>query len=603
MGAGPAGGGAGPRKMLPVAPGRDLGYSHRYVHRGRPPRVSPFFMPRWGDVISRHPLRRAFVLVALLLVVATACNNPVLTQGPRLAKAQTLRVLLDDQPQSLDPGQSQYSFENALLRVIGEPLLKPLPDLSGVTPAAADSYDVANNGTQYVFHLRKTAEWWDGTPVKAQDFVYAWRRLIDPRLAAPTGTFFAGAVSNGDKVSILDPQRDASKIDAGLQSLGLTAVDDYTFQVNLSRPDPAIVWLAAMPSSAPIRQDVVVRSGDKWSDSPETLMTNGPYRVSEMVAGDHIMVTPNPHYWGPKPAVTSITFDVVKDGAAALDRFKSGGLDMMDVQPAQAAAVAGDSQLAKRLVRTPALTVYWMAFHVTSPRLGNSRVRLALAEAIDRTAFVQQVFQGQGQPAETFIPEGMRGYSADLAGIQKFDVAQARAELASAGVSPAQLSGLRLSYDKTNDFRKATATFVHDQLKANLGVSVALDPLDANTLGSRLASGDFDIAGPLGWTADYPDPADWYPVFLTTNSNNYSLYQNGRYDDLVNVAATDNDLGRRDQEYLQAQKQLVGDAPVVFLAQSVSWFLVQPYVRGVSASPVDDWPGELAPGQLYLLEH
>jgi oligopeptide transport system substrate-binding protein len=543
------------------------------------------------------------VLVALLLVGATACNNPVLTQGPRLAKSQTLRVLLDDQPQSLDPGQSQYSFENAVLRVIGEPLLKPLSDLSGVAPAAAESYDVNGNGTQYVFHLRKTAQWWDGTPVKAQDFVYAWRRLIDPRLAAPTGTFFAGAINNGDKVSILDPQRDASRIDAGLQSLGLAAVDDYTFQVSLSRPDPAFLWLAAMPSGAPIRQDVVAKNGDKWSASPSTLMTNGPFRVSEVVAGDHITVTRNPHYWGPKPTLTDITFVVVKDGAAALEKFKSGGLDVIDVQPAQATGVTADTQLAKRLVKTPDLTVYWLAFHVASPRLGNSHVRLALAEAIDRKAFIQQIFQGQGQPAETFIPQGMHGYSADLVGVQKFDIAQARAELSSAGVSPAQLSGLRLSYDKSSDFGKATATFVQNQLKTNLGVSVALDPLDANTLGSRLSSGNFDIAGPLGWTADYPDPADWFQIFLTTNFNNYSRYQNGHYDDLVNVAATDVDAARRDQEYVQAQKQLVTDAPVAFLAQSLNWYLVQPYVHGVSTSPVDDWPGELAPGQLYVSEH
>jgi oligopeptide transport system substrate-binding protein len=554
-------------------------------------------------VVSSLPFRRAVAAAVIVLSVASACNSAALTQGPRLAKSQALRVIIDDQPQTLDPGQSQYSFENAVLRVIDEPLLKPLPDMSGVTPAAAQSYEVLNNGTQYVFHLRKTAEWWDGTPVKAQDFVYAWRRLIDPRLAAPTATFFASIVFNGDKVSILDPQRDASKIDPGLQSLGLAAPDDYTFQVNLARPDPAFVWLAAMPSSAPIRQDVVAKNGDKWSGSPDTLMTNGPFKVVEITADDHLSLAPNPHYWGPKPRLTSLTFEVVKDGAAALDKFKSGGADVMDVQPAQASSLTSDSQLAKLLVKIPALTVYWIAFRVTSPRLGNSGVRLALAEAIDRQAFVDQVFQGQGQPAESFIPQGMRGYSADLGVTQRFDVAQARAELASAGVSAAQLSGLHFSYDKASDFGKATATFVHDQLKANLGVDIALDPIDANTLGSRLASGSFDMAGPLGWSADYPDPADWYDIFLTTNSNNYSLYQNGHYDDLVNVAGTDTDPIRRDQEYQQAQKQLVGDAPVAFLAQSLSWFVVQPYVHGLSTSPVDDWPGELAPAQIYLTEH
>jgi oligopeptide transport system substrate-binding protein len=554
-------------------------------------------------VISSLSLRRAIGAAVLVTVLGSACSSAALTQGPRLAKSQTLRVIIDDQPQTLDPGQSQYSFENAVLRVIDEPLLRALPDLSEVMPAAAETYDVSNNGTQYTFHLRKTAEWWDGMPVKAQDFVYAWRRLIDPRLAAPTGTFFANVVFNGDKVSILDPQRDASKINAGLQSLGLAAPDDYTFQVNLSRPDPAFVWLAAMPSGAPIRQDVVAKSVDKWSASPDTLMTNGPFKVSEMVADDHLTLTPNPHYWGPRPKLTTLTFEVVKDGAAALDRFRAGGADAMDVQPAQVGSVTSDPQLARRLVKVPALTVYWVAFRVTSPRLGNPRVRLALAEAIDRRAFVDQVFQGQAQPAEVFIPQGMHGYSADVTGTQKFDVAQARAELSSSGVSPGQLSGLRFSYDQASDFSKATATFVRDQLQANLGVTIALNPLDANTLGSRLASGDFDIAGPLGWSADYPDPADWYDIFLTTNSNNYSLYQNGHYDGLVNAAQTDLDPNRRDQEYLQAQKQLVGDAPVAFLAQSVSWFLVQPYVRGLVASSVDDWPGELAPAQLYLLEH
>src|SRR5690348_6696613 len=149
---------------------------------------------------------------AAALVLATACNSAVLTQvGPHLAKSQTLRVAIDDQPQTLDPGQAQYGFETAVLRVIAEPLVRPKDDMSGVAPAAAESYEVADGGTRYVFHLRKDGEWWDGTLVKAQDFVYAWRRLIDPRLAAPSETFFAGAILNGDKVAILDPQRDAAK--------------------------------------------------------------------------------------------------------------------------------------------------------------------------------------------------------------------------------------------------------------------------------------------------------------------------------------------------------------------------------------------------------
>jgi oligopeptide transport system substrate-binding protein len=543
----------------------------------------------------------ALALLFLVLIVS-ACNSGAVIQGPKLAKDQTLRVLLDDQPSSLDPGQTQYSYETAVLRAISEPLLKPAPDLSGVVPAAAQSYDVTSNGTVYVFHLRPNGKYWDGTSVKAQDFVYAWQRLVDPRLAAPNETFFAAAILNGDRVSVMDPQRDAATIAAALGTLGLKALDDSTFQVTLSRPDPAFPWIAAMPAGAPIRQEVVTKNGDQWATSPDTLVTNGPFKVTEMVKNDHITVVPNTHYWGRRPTLTAIDFTVINDGAVALTKYKNGELDEISVQPAQAASVSGDSSLKGDLVKTLDLTVYWIVFRVTSPPLNNPKLRQAIAEAIDRDAFVTQIFQGQGAPADSFLPKGMHGYSADPSP-QKFDVAQARASLAASGVTAQQLSAVTFSYDQSSDFGKATAKFVHDQLKANLGADIALQALDGNTLSSRLGSGDFQIAGPMGWTADYPDPADWFDIFLTTNSNNVPLYENQQYDNFVRVARTDVQPARRDQEYQQAQQMLVGDAPVAFLAQSVSWHLLRSYVRGVTTSPVDEWPGALSPSLISIAPH
>jgi oligopeptide transport system substrate-binding protein len=553
-------------------------------------------------VIPSSRLLRALALAIVVLASVTACNSGALTEGPKLAKDQTLRLLLEDQPGSLDPGQTQYSYETAVLRAISEPLLKPLADLSGVVPAAAQSYDVAAGGTVFVFHLRPAAGYSDGTPVKAQDFVYAWQRLIDPRLASPEGPFFAGTILNGDKVSILDPQRDAANIDAALNTLGLKALNDNTFQVTLSQPDPAFIWLAAMPASAPVRQDIVKKNGDKWAGSSDTLITNGPFKVSEMVPNDHITVVPNPHYWGAKPTLTSIKFQVVNDGAAALAKFKSGQLDEMSVQPAQAASVAGDSSLKPDLVKTPDLTAFWITFRLDTAPTNNAKLRLAIAQAIDRDAFVSQVFQGQGLPATSFIPKGMHGYSSSLSA-QNFDVAQARASLAASGFSAAQLSTLKFSYDQTSDFAKATANFIYDQLKANLGINITLQGLDTNTYASNLATGDFQLAGPMGWTADYPDPADWYDFFLTTSSNNVAFYQNQQYDSFVRVARTDIQSDRRDQEYQQAQQMLVDDAPVAFLAQSVSWHLVRTYVRGVTTSPVDEWPGALNPTLISIAPH
>jgi oligopeptide transport system substrate-binding protein len=545
---------------------------------------------------------RAIAAAILISIAVFACNSAAVIQGPKLAKDQSLRVFLGDQPTTLDPGLTQYTYETAVLRAISEPLLKPLPDLSGVAPAAAQSYDVTSNGTVYVFHLRPTARYWDGTPVHAQDFVYAWRRLIDPRLAALNETFFANAVANGDRVSVMDPQKDPAAIDVALGTLGLKAVDDLTFQVTLAQAEPAFIWIAALPAGAPVRQDVVTKNPDKWAASPDTLVTNGPYKVTEMVKDDHIRVVPNPDYWGGKPTLTSIDFVIVNDGAVALTKYKNGELDEISVQPPLAALVSGDSSLKGDLVKTPDLTVFWFSFRVTSPPFNNARLRLAIAQAIDRTAFVTQIFQGQAVPADSFIPKGMIG-SGGGDSVQKFDVAQARASLAASGVSAQQLSAVKFSYDQSSDFGKATAQFVHDQLKANLGADIALQGLDTNTFNAHLGSGDFQMAGPMGWTADYPDPADWFGFFITTSSNNVAFYQNQQYDNFVRVARTDLQPARRDQEYQQAQQMLVGDAPVAFLAQSVSWYLVRSYVRGVTTSSVDEWPGALSPGQIAIAPH
>jgi len=556
-----------------------------------------------GPVSSTRRLVRAVALTLLATAAVTACNPTApITQGPRLAKDQTLHVLLDDSPGTLDPGQTQYPYETAVLRAISEPLLKPTADLNGVAPAAAESYEVTSNGTVYVFHLRANAQYWDGTAVKAQDFVYAWQRLIDPRLAALNGAFFAAAILNGDGVSLLDPQRDGARIDAALATLGLKAVDDLTFQVTLSRPNPAFVWLAAMPAGAPIRQDVVAKYKDAWATSPDSLATNGPFHVTEM-STDHLSLVPNPHYWGGKPKLKGIIFRVANDGAAALTQYMNGQVDTIDVQPAQASRVAGDNHLKQELVRTPSLTVFWLTFRITQAPLNNVKARQAIAAAIDRDAYIAQIFQAQGIPAETLIPKGMRGYAPDLASTQKFDVVQSHAILAASGITAKQLSGVKLSYDQSSDFSKATATFIRDQLKTNLGVDVALEPLDRDTYFSRLESGDFQMAGPLGWTADYPDPSDWFGLFETSSSRNFSFYQNKQYDSFVRVAGGDLQPDRRDQEYKQAQKMLVNDGPVAFLAQPVSWNLVKPWVSGVTTTPIDEWPGALFPSQIYMATH
>src|SRR4029077_6901941 len=192
--------------------------------------------------------------------------------------------------------------------------------------------------------------------------------------------------------------------------------------------------------------DVVAKNGDRWATNPLTLVTNGPFKVSEMVKDNHISVAPNPSYWGGKPTLSRIDFVIVNDGAAALTKYKNKELDEIRVDLPESAGVAQDDTLKRQLVKTPGLTVFWRACRVTSPPLDNARLRQALAQAIDRNAFVNQVLAGQGLPASTLIPRGMHGNDPSL-GTQNFDVAQARASLAASGLTAKQVS-LTLSYDQ-----------------------------------------------------------------------------------------------------------------------------------------------------------
>jgi len=313
--------------------------------------------------------RPAAGLLAILLVAAacsTSAPASLKTQSQSLASDQNLRVRLPDRPRSLDPARAQDERELAVIRQFSEPLLKPTADLRGVQPAAAESFTVSTDSLTYTFHLRGNGRYADGMPVKAQDFVFAWRRLIDPRTAAPHADFFASIVRGGGKANAHDAKHDADRIDPALDKLGLKAVDDLTFQVALPEPASQAKWIAAMPEGGPLRPEMLKAPGTTG---------NGPLRVSE-TAKDQVALVPNSSYWGGRPTLSSLTFTFGSD-AAAVARYKAGELDLV-VNPPD--PVSAD------VVKEPELTTFWFDFNTARTPLQDTRVRLAFAMAIDREA-------------------------------------------------------------------------------------------------------------------------------------------------------------------------------------------------------------------------
>jgi oligopeptide transport system substrate-binding protein len=548
---------------------------------------------------------RAIALVTAGVFVVAACGP---TTGSGLASAQELRVNIGTEPGTLDPGLTQWVYEAAVDRNVFEAPLKASKDFKSVVANAADSFDIDSTGTVYTFHLHKGAKWSDGVAVKAADFVYGWQRIIDPRKAALYSAFFLNIknAATVNSMKVTDPG-----LDAALQTLGLKAVDDDTFQVTLEAPAGYFKWVASLWVAAPVRKDIVEKYGkdssgnDKWGavapSAAQSVVGNGQYKISEVVAKDHITLVKNTNYSGSAPdaTLTKITLYEIDDETVAYARYKSGELDMASVPLPNTDAVKGSPEL----VQVPELTVFWVEINTTAAPFTNVKVRQAFAQAIDRDSYVANVLKNRGISSLTLIPKGMRNYAPELGTAQKFDPTAAKATLAASGADPASLKGIKYLYNSNSPTGKTIAEFFQAQLKTNLGVDIILDGTDSKTVSARLGKLQYQIGGPAGWGADYPDSQDWFDIFLTGSGNQFDGYSSAAYDAAVKAGDAAADDATRDSNYKTAETTLNQDAPVIFLDQRISWWLVKPYVKNINVTPNDDFLGDLSTYSIQIGQH
>ncbi|HVC99633.1 MAG TPA: peptide ABC transporter substrate-binding protein [Candidatus Dormibacteraeota bacterium] len=537
------------------------------------------------------PSRRLLAGAVAALFGFTACqlSKPSQILPATVKPSQVLRVAVPALPASTDPALTP-PYDSGVARTAFEALLKPNPTLTDVQPAAAASYEVSPDGLTYTFHLQPRGTWSDGVPVRAQDFLAGWRRVLDPRVNSPVAELLAGTVKNAAGYDSLDPTSDAGKIPAFLDQLGLQAPDDHTFVVTLDHPSFAFKWIAAVPALAPARADVTPgRPGPG----------NGPFQL-ESAAADKIVLTANSHYWAGRPHLDEIVLVPQGDPAADLNRYRGGSEEITTVATASEPDVSRDGALAQQLVQVPELGEVFAQFNVHSAPFDNAGVRLAFAQAIDRGQLLAQL----AEPALASVgpvPKGLRDYRADLAA-QRFDPATARATLASSGVSPVALQGIKLLVrDLPAD--RALAGFIAGQLKQNLGVDIALDVHPSPDVTTTLQTGRFQFQAPAGWLADYADAQDFLDIYRTEDFSQWSRYSNPAYDHLVGEADASSDPTRRLQLYAQAQQLMAGEAPVAFLYQPLGWNLKQPYVQGVTYTALDDWPGDLYAADIVISAH
>ncbi len=528
-------------------------------------------------------------IVTLILAICLALAMMV----PAMAEEAPfeLNACIASEPETIDPtlGSSvdsamyaNHQFENLMKYVITED--HPADDETvfntDIDCGQAASYEISEDQTVYTFTLRDDIFWSDGEPVKAQDFVYSWRRLVNPDTAADYGYFLDNIVLNAAAIQ-------AGEADP--ETLGIEALDDKTVQVTLESPCAYFLSMCAFPTLMPLRQDVV-EGNENWTD-PENIVVNGPYKVTEWVHNSYIRMEPNDKYYdvenlGPD----AIIWNLSDSETAILSSYQSGAYQFIDSIPAdmiESLKESGD------LFVNPYVGTYYL--YLNCEKIPDWRVRAALVLSIDRENIVENVTQGGQVPATGLVASGILDAdgndfaygNGELGAVYTWlseqypdadlETYTGRCELAQQLYNEAVEEGAwdpdtTIVYNfNTSDTHKAIAEACGSDWETVLGVKITLENQEWATYTNGLGEHTFGVAR-LGWIADYNDAMTYLELMVTGSSYNYGLYSNEAFDKAIVDAKATLPGSERDALMYDAEKMLFGEggfpvAPIYYYTQ------------------------------------
>lgn len=557
--------------------------------------------------------KKLVTLISLMMIVGlilSACGNNNAAndknQGnntektSELAASQELRINLASEPPTLDPAQSQDNISSTVLRTMFEGLTRK--DANNVDqPAVAEKWDISEDGKTYTFTLRQDAKWSNGDPVTAKDFEFSWKRVLDPATTpAPPYAYQLYYIKNAEAYNT-EEIKDANEV-------GVKAIDEHTLQVTLENATPYFLGLTSFTTYYPVHEASV--SNPKWANDPSTLVSNGPFKLSNWTTGQNIEVVKNDQYWdNANIALTKITASIVESGATEVSSYKSGELDIAgqpigDIPTDQIAALK--QELPDELKMQDTASIYFYQFNVTAEPFDNLKIRQAFTKAIDRQLIVDNVTLGGQKPATGFVPPGIKGVTEDFrtehpdTAFQQEDVAEAKKLLeegmAEKGIT--QLPTITMIYN-TSDNHKKLALAVADMWKNNLGVEVKLQNQEWGVFLENRRNLNYQIAR-AGWLADYDDPMSFLDMWTSKSGNNDTGFSNPEYDELIDKAYKSSDNAERNDAMAKAENIFLNDNQVILPVYYYSNVeLVKPYVKDLQI----DYSGTLDLTRIKLLEH
>ena len=523
--------------------------------------------------------KRAIRVAIILLVCAFAAFIYLSATGPQGGTGTVLRRGNGPEPESLDPHKSRSIQAADVLRDIGEGLVGYSPD-GELIAAAAEKWEVSEDGRQYDFWLRPAARWSNGDTVLAEHFVFSFRRLVNPETAA----FYAQA---------LEDIENAAEIIAGnkaIDSLAVEAVEKFHLRIRLRNATPYFLGLLTHPSAFPVHPASVGEYGDAFAKAGK-LISNGAYKLDSWELGSVIHLSRNVHYRNNAgTAIDKVNFYVTPEPQVELNRYRAGELDMTATVPPEAFAALRQER-PEELRVAAYLGVYYYGLNVTrAPFKDNPALRQALSMAIDREVLTEKIIGRGEEPAYSWVPPGVNNYKAIRLPYAAMTPAErhaaARRLYKESGYDEKNPLEVEIRYN-TSDTHQRIALAIQSMWRETLGFEARLINEEFQVLLANMRNREITQVFRSSWTGDYNDAHTFLQVLQGGNPSNMSGYASEEYDSLMRRAAEQADPSRRRLYLEEAERVLLADHPVIPIYFYVSKHLVKPRVRGWGDNVLD----------------
>jgi oligopeptide transport system substrate-binding protein len=543
---------------------KQLFFNHKGAQREKVKKMSFVYLsdPLWWRV--------SFIILTLV------CSL-ILSTSAKKASALQVDIPLDQaivynggestNLRDYDPATT-YSSGNKLVfsgLVSFDPYLNLTPDL-------AETWEVSDDGTVYTFHLRENARFHDGRFVTAQDVVYSWERAASPQLKSDTVLTYLG-----DIVGV----REMFAGKAGHIS-GLKVINDLTLQVTIDAPKPYFLLKLTFPTAFVVDK-ANVETGEEWVRKPNG---TGPYRLTEWKSNEYILYEANQDFYLGAPSIPYVYVKLFAGDDLRL--YETGKVDVASVSVYDVDRMLDPEEpLHSQLVTGVDLCTDYVVFDATKPPFDDVNVRKAFSMAFDRQRYIDVVLRGQALPAIGPYPPGLPGFDYQLQGLP-YDPVQARELLKQSKYGgPEGLPPIVYTNSGIGTYVSADVAAMAEMWEQNLGVTLTIENIEYNFYYEQIYSGNHGQIFSGGWCADYPDPENFADVlFHSGSSQNNGGYSNPELDAILEQARVEQDVTKRIAMYQQAEQMIVDDAPVLFTTHSLSYQLVQPYVKGFVFTPI-----------------